>query len=187
MSTLMELLEANGNYASKSGRGIGTDKEYNHNYITSFYEEHFKPYQYKEITLLEIGTGHGGSLILWNDYFQKGSIMGVDVNDYVDPVIDTYPRIKRFQGNGYDRNFADSLPAFDIVIDDGPHTLESFIECIDVYLPKVKKDGLLVIEDIPEISYIDTLKKRIGNLPYKVIDTREQYGRFDNIMFIVFK
>lgn len=183
----MDLLKLNENYASKSGRGIGTDKEYNHNYISSFYEEHFKCYQEQEINLLEIGTGHGGSLILWNDYFPRGNIYGVDVNDYVNPIIDTYPRIKRFHGNGYEQSFADSLPGFDIIIDDGPHTLESFIDCIKIYLPKVKKDGMLIIEDIPDIDHISHLVKLTGKLPYKVIDTREQYGRFDNIMFIVFK
>lgn len=187
MPTLMELLTLNENYASKSGRGIGTDKEYNHNYITSFYEEHFKCYQDQAINLLEIGTGHGGSLILWNDYFPSGNIYGVDVNDYVNPIIDSYPRIKRYHGNGYDKAFADSLPGFDIVIDDGPHTLDSFIQCVDIFLPKVKKGGMLVIEDIPEIEHTEVLKNKIGTLPYKVVDTREQYGRFDNIMFIVFK
>lgn len=187
MTTLMELLIQNENYSSKSGRGIGTDKEYNHNYVTSFYEEHFKRYQDQEINLLEIGTGHGGSLILWNDYFPRGSIYGIDVNDYVNPIIDTYPRIKRFHGNGYEQSFADSLPGLDIVIDDGPHTLDSFISCIKIFLPKIRKDGMLIIEDIPDPNHIFPLVNLIGNLSHKVVDTREKYGRFDNIMFIVYK
>lgn len=184
---LMELLEANDNYASKSGRGIGTDKESLHKYVSSFYEEHLQCYRDKNLTILEIGTGHGGSLILWHDYFPYANIIGVDVNDYVNPVIDSYPRIKRHHGNGYNVSFANSLPDLDIVIDDGPHTLDSFIACLQIYLPKVKKGGMLVIEDIPDIRHIEELKKYIGDYKYKVIDTREQYNRFDNIIFCVCK
>jgi cephalosporin hydroxylase len=185
--TLVELLKLNNEYHSQSGNNIGTDKEFRHKYCSTYYDKILPKYKDKEITLLEIGTGHGGSLILWNDYFSKGKIYGVDVTDMTSPAIKKYDRIQTLIGNGYSKNFAETLPDFDIAIDDGPHTIDSFISFIDLYLPKVKTGGLLVIEDIPHIYDVDKLIPKIGDLKYEVIDTREETGLHDNISFIVYK
>jgi cephalosporin hydroxylase len=185
--TLVELLKLNNEYHSQSGSGIGTDKEFRHKYCSDYYDRLLPCYKDKEITLLEIGTGHGGSLILWNDYFPNATIYGVDVSNMVDPAIKQYGRINTLIGNAYDKSFADTLPDFDVAIDDGPHTLDSFISFLNLYLPKVKDSGLLVIEDIPHINMIESLIPKIGDLKYEVIDTREQTGLHDNISFIVYK
>lgn len=186
--TLMELLEKNDHYHAMCGRNVGTDKEWRHKYISTFYEEHFAKYKDKEINLLEIGTGHGGGLLLWNDYFEKGNIYGVDVNDYTNPeFIKAQPRIKTFLKNGYSTDFAATLPDFDIVIDDGPHTLTSFVECIEVYLSKVKPGGMLVIEDIPDLGYTKALISKTQGHKHTVVDTREISGLSDNIMFVIWK
>lgn len=184
----MELLELNDHYHKKSGRNIGTDKEWRHKYCSTFYEEAFLPYKDKPVTLLEIGTGQGGGLLLWNDYFTQGEIYGLDVNDYTENCHKDYPRIHTALINAYDSQTADSLPGFDIVIDDGPHTKESQIAAIQLYLPKVKKDGIFVIEDIPELSWAEDYKQYVPE-GYKseIVDTRNIANLFDNIMFIVWK
>jgi cephalosporin hydroxylase len=185
--TLVELLKLNNEYHSQSGNNIGTDKEFRHKYCSDYYDRLMPYYQNKEITLLEIGTGHGGSLILWKDYFPKATIYGVDVTDMTHPSIKQHQQIKTLIGNAYNKSFADTLPDFDIAIDDGPHTLDSFLSFLDLYLPKVKTGGLLVIEDIPSINHIQSLIPKIGNLKYEVIDTRKETGLHDNISFIVYK
>jgi hypothetical protein len=103
------------------------------------------------------------------------------------PAIKQYDSIKTVIGIAYDTSFADNIPEIDIAIDDGPHTLDTFLSFIDIYLPKVKPDGLLVIEDIPNIHDVEQMIPRIGNLKYEVIDTREGTGLHDNISFIVYK
>jgi cephalosporin hydroxylase len=185
--TLVELLKINDEYHSQSGNNIGTDKEFRHRYCSDYYDRILPCYRDNEIALLEIGTGHGGSLILWNDYFPKATIYGVDVGDMTSPAIKQYTRINTLIGDAYNKSFTDTLPDFDIVIDDGPHSLNSFISFLDLYLPKVKDGGLLVIEDIPDINHIQSLIPKIGDLKYEVIDTREQTGLHDNISFIVYK
>lgn len=166
---------------------MGTDKEWRHKYVSSFYEEKFACYKFMPVNLLEIGTGHGGSLILWNDYFQDGNIIGVDVCDLTDPVIGAYPRIRRYLTDGYSSVFSNILPPLDIVIDDGPHTLPSFVACIEQYLPKINTGGVLVIEDIPDIKHTDVLKQMVSEYKHEVIDTRELSGLHDNIMFVIWK
>lgn len=184
---LIELLKKNKNYASRCSKGHGTDKEEGHYYASSFYDEYFLEYKNNNINLLEIGVQFGGSLYLWNDYFENGSIYGIDVSDLTDDVINSYCRIKRIIGDAYDANLAKSLPDFDIVIDDGPHQLDSFIKCIDIYLPKVKNGGMLVIEDISDINHIEELKKHSKDFKTIIVDTREKYHRPDNLMFVIKK
>lgn len=99
--TLVELLELNNNYHSQSGNGIGTDKEFRHKYCSDYYDRIIPCYKDKEITLLEVGTGHGGSLILWNDYFPKATIYGVDVGDMTNSAIKQYTRINTLIGDAY--------------------------------------------------------------------------------------
>ena len=182
---LIELIEKNNNYGYESDPG--TDKESTHKFITEFYEDAFEPYKNKSINVLEVGINTGGSLLLWKDYFTQGNIFGVDITDSLSRPKEEYENIKIFLNNGYDISFVNSLPNLDIVIDDGPHTLETQIAFINLYLPKLNPGGMLVIEDIPNIEHIEYFKKQINNNLYKTIDTREKYNQFDNILFAVWR
>jgi hypothetical protein len=43
------------------------------------------------------------------------------------------------------------------VNDDGPHNLESMLMCAKLYYPKLNPGGVLVIEDIPSVSWFDSI------------------------------
>ena len=48
------------------------------------YEELFSEYVGKEITFVEIGVLHGGSLLMWKEYFgPKARIIGIDLDPYI--------------------------------------------------------------------------------------------------------
>lgn len=186
---LVELLEKNGNYGF--GNDPGTDKESQHKYVTTFYEEAFSPYKKKEVTILELGINGGGSLLLWRDYFQQGKIIGLDIADSLSRPKEEYTGMDIRFKNGYDTSVIDSLPSVDIAIDDGPHTLSTQIEFIIYYLPKIRPGGLLVIEDIPSIDHIPYFEKLALKDPsvreMKVYDTSKQYSQYDNIIYAVWK
>ena len=184
---LKQLLQKNNNYGSSnpSYSSLGTDKESQHSYITEFYEEHFAPFKNKSINLLEIGANTGSSLCLWRDYFLNGRIFSVDVENKLIPEMSNYPDVTVFFENAYTLDFVKKLPDFDIIIDDGPHTENSQIDFINLYIKKVKPGGLMVIEDIQNISSIEKFQALVIGYETQVIDTREKYGVKDNIMFIV--
>jgi cephalosporin hydroxylase len=168
----------------------GTDKNTIHSYVKDFYENEFLKFQNKNINLLEIGIYHGGSMLLWSEYFNNASIYGIDITN--SNILERYKdtkNTKQIFTNAYDCDFANSLPDFDIIIDDGPHTIESQIDCINIYLPKLKEGGVLIIEDIQYYDYFATLDK-ITPDKYKNniqhLDLRAS-GRFDNLMFIIRK
>jgi len=129
-----------------------TDKG-EHNHYLENYEASFQALRHEKVKLLELGIRHGGSLLLWRDYFENGVIAGLDVN----PVAiedDGGGRVHTFQGLQQDTELLDRLASqvapegFDIIIDDCSHigvlTRESFWHLFENHL---KSGGLFVIED----------------------------------------
>lgn len=197
MKTLRDLLIEHNHYIN--GGEIGTDKEWGHGYCTFFYDEHFSPYRDKKVNLLEIGTRTGSSLLLWNDYFDDINIIGVDNdNRRFLSEIDNIPNITSKVADAYTADFANTIPELDIAIDDGPHTTESWATFIDLYLPKIKPGGILVIEDINNFDFTAVLANKVQGYKYQVFDLRNKNyddtrgnpnatAPGDSVMFVVWK
>ena len=172
-----------------------TDKGSSHTY-TGMYEEILSQYKNKECTLLEIGVQSGGSALLWSKYLPNAKLSFADVDPLNQMVIDMIGDKCIFHlGDAYSDYGLNAIKSarpegFDVIIDDGPHTLQSMVECIRRYLPMVKKDGYLIIEDVQNISWCETLKNEVP-LEYKnnieIVDTRNFKNRYDDIVFIVKK
>lgn len=130
--------------------------KYNTDKITNRYLEWYDPilesFVQNEIKLLEIGIYEGGSLLLWRDYFPKGTIVGIDIRIKVD--FSNEERVHVFQGAQQDTKFLSEVArktapeGFDIIIDDASHfgdlTKIAFWHLFDNHL---KPSGLYVIED----------------------------------------
>jgi demethylmacrocin O-methyltransferase len=131
-----------------------TDKVGAHEYADA-YAHHFRPYRNKKITLLEIGVGGytyeegGRSLVLWESYFRRASIAGVDIYDKTHL---SRGRIRVFQASQTDEEklngIAQLYNGFDIIIDDGSHVSSHIIETFKILFDKVKPGGIYVIEDL---------------------------------------
>ena len=73
-------------------------------------------------------------------------------------------RIKLYtNSNGYNedffkKTFLDENIKFDMMLDDGPHSLESMTEFIKLYSQIMTEYGILMIEDIPSLEWIDEFK-----------------------------
>lgn len=76
------------------------------------------------------------------------------------------------------------------MLDDGPHTLESMKQFINLYSKLMTDDGILIIEDVQSIKWINIL---INELPehlkqfVKVFDLRRNKNRYDDIVFTIDK
>ena len=154
-----------------------TDK-YDLGYLDNIYDDLFKKYLGKPISFLEIGIQRGGSLQLWEEYFDKSSqIYGMDILFCKN--IENQQKIKQFTCNAYTEESANIFKSstIDIIVDDGPHTLESFILLIDLYFDKLKTDGLLVIEDIINISWTPILVNYAKQKGYKEHNVYNMAGK----------
>jgi cephalosporin hydroxylase len=113
------------------------------------YEEVFQKYENKPIDLLELGVYHGGSLLLWSNHFQKGKIIGVDIDDIQ---IELPSNVIFKIGDQRDKDFLERITkehtknGFDVIIDDASHlgnfTEASFLICFNNLL---KSKGIYVI------------------------------------------
>lgn len=168
----------------------GTDKENPKSYINEFYEENFKKYKDKDISLLEIGVRSGPSLKLWSEYFSKESkIYGLD--NLYDKDINLVPvnndwisssNVEYIIGDAYDEKVSNRFGKIDILIDDGPHTFESHVKLLNLYLNKINSGGIIVIEDV---SY--NPNNLYEYLPNNLKDTSYicDYGGYDDRLIVI--
>lgn len=195
METLKSLIDKMDLCITKNPRG--TDKMRPHFYINGFYEDAFSKYRTKRVDLLEIGFRHGASLALWSSYFQDGAVFGVDNNSDA-AINDSQPQnedwlkrknITTIFGDAYSQSFVEAIDqSFDIVIDDGPHTLSSQISFLKLYLPKLKCDGVAVVEDLTKYGGL-IIWPLLFNTPFRFevnfLDFRRQSGLPDDMLFVV--
>jgi 23S rRNA U2552 (ribose-2'-O)-methylase RlmE/FtsJ len=144
-----------------------TDK-YSLGYLEHFYDGFFQKNHVDR--LLEIGVRGGGSVRLWKDLFPSAEIIGVDVVK-CDPI----PDVTIYQLDAYKSIDYLGKEPFDLIIDDGPHTLESQLLVLELYKDIVKPGGNLVIEDIISKDYLMPLKEKAEKL-YRKIEIHDMTG-----------
>ncbi|MBG6109813.1 hypothetical protein IWX84_000674 [Flavobacterium sp. CG_9.10] len=124
-----------------------------HKWIHYFdiYDFWFNKYKNKPIVILEIGVYQGGSLNMWRDYFgEEAQIFAIDIN----PMCKQFEteKTKIFIGSQEDKEFLayvkTQVPKFDILIDDGGHTMNQQIVSFEELYSHIKDDGLYLCEDL---------------------------------------
>lgn len=103
-----------------------------------------------DLRFLEIGVSQGGSLDIWRTYFgPSATIVGIDID----------PRCKTYEaGNTHVRIGSQSNPAFlmevarefgsfDLILDDGGHTMEQQTVTFSTLYPILAPGGVFVVED----------------------------------------
>jgi hypothetical protein len=160
-----------------------------HSYVESAYGELFKRFRLTK-NILEIGVYTGGSHLLWRDYFPEATVVGIDIK-HCDK-LDHQSRIIEIVGDAYKNEtlnlFKDDY--FDIIIDDGPHTLDTMLFCVKNYLSKLSDNGIMCIEDIVEYSWLRQLSDAVPSelqKCIKVFDLRQIDEKSDSILMIIDK
>ena len=118
-----------------------------HHYL-KIYDRHFRKFIGKNPTILEIGVSQGGSLEMWNNYFDnKCQIFGIDIiPDCMNvPKKLNVSNIHIAIGDQEDREFwkkyLKDKPKFDIVIEDGGHTMKQQIVTFEEVYKHVSDNG----------------------------------------------
>jgi hypothetical protein len=171
-----------------------TDKNTIHSYLP-LYDELLCRKKFTCRNMLELGICYGGSIELWDKYFPNATITGLDIlaDNKLPQSAFNENKVKLISGDAYSPFLFTSLfrgKKFDFIIDDGPHTLESQIKFLTMYSMLLKEDGILIIEDVQNIHYLEILKENTHpNLkPYiKTFDLRSNKNRYDDIVFVIDK
>jgi len=103
------------------------------------------------VALLELGVHRGGSLAMWKDYFERSTIVGLDMRDPSKPVAEgvTFYRGSQSDTALLTKIAGDTAPAgFDIIIDDCSHIGEwSRVSFWHLFEHHLKPGGIYVLED----------------------------------------
>ena len=174
-----------------------TDKDTTHSYL-DLYDKLLSKRKETAKNILEIGIHYGGSIKLWADYFQNATIYALDImsiHSVWDEIKYKNNIILHTSTDAYDEEYFNYTLLqknikFDMVLDDGPHTLESMITFIKLYSQLLTDDGILIIEDVQSIDWLeiltdstpDTLKQYI-----KIYNLIENKNRYDDIVFTIDK
>ena len=126
-----------------------------HNYH-SFYEKYFSEKKEHNLNILELGSFKGNAAAAFFFYFKKAKIFSGDIF----PDLFTYKsdRIKNFYINTSSKieltkKLLEKDISYDFIIEDAGHYLKDQIISLFVLFPKLKSNGIFVIE---ELDFPDT-------------------------------
>lgn len=118
-----------------------------HNYC-DFYQSFLEPIRLSAKKVLEIGVWRGGSVKMWRDYFPNAEIVGFDL-DLSEVKGELGERITLVQGDQTNREQLAALgDDFDLIVDDGGHTMEQQQVTLAVMFPKLRPGGFYILEDL---------------------------------------
>lgn len=148
--------------------------------------------------VLEIGVLRGASLRMWRDYFPNATVHGLELER---TGFANEERMVVHQGDQASRPSLNRLIArigtgFDLIVDDGGHTMEQQQVSLAALFPHVRPGGLYVIEDLPtsfsewiiwrdktgkEVARIPTGAKEEGMTTYEVLKALRKQRRPESL------
>ena len=157
----------------------GTDKGTRGHHFANTYELFFAPIRNEAGKVFEIGVLEGASLRMWSEYFPNAKIFGIDIEDKSFLNSD---RISTFVADQADRkqlqSFLDQAGGnFDVIIDDGGHSMEQQQVSFGYLFRHVKPGGYYVIEDV-HTSIYEMHQGRYGATPTGVNTTLTMIDNF---------
>jgi len=173
-----------------------TDKNTCHSYLPLYQKLLIKKKE-TATNVLEVGICLGGSIKLWSDFFTNATVHGLDIMKYEDiwDGIKNNDKIVLYTSDAYNEdffnsNFLNKGIRCDLMLDDGPHSLESMISFIKLYSQIMTDDGILIIEDVQHFEWCQILTDAVPDelkQYVKVFDLRHIKDRYDDIVFTIDK
>ena len=174
-----------------------TDKNTVHSYLP-LYQKLLVNKKETAKNVLEVGVQAGGSIKMWSEFFTNATVYGLDImnNDNHLEFIKNKENIKLYTStDAYNKDFFTTTflnknIKYDLMLDDGPHTLESMIRFIKLYSQIMTDDGILIIEDVQSWSWIEILEDIVPDHLkqfIKVYDLRQNKQQYDDIVFTIDK
>ena len=153
---------------------------------TPYYDIIFRHLKNEKINFAEIGIENNASTKMWRKYFSKAKIYGLEYDEIKirnakkNNLKDTiYKKIDVSDQESIKKTFSKINKKFDVIIDDSTHILNHQINIIKNVHPFLKKNGILIIEDIYKYRHNYSEKIYYQNL-------NKLKKNFRNIYFIEF-
>jgi len=146
---------------TKIGRVFGTDKvdpSHTRNGLayTDVYERYLKEWRMRRFTLLELGVFRGDSLRMWNAFFPRATVVGLDLEPLA------VERAREFDvtvGSQADpvalQGILDRHPDIRLVVDDASHVTSLILASFRYLFPRLPRGSIYIIEDLSPGTYDD--------------------------------
>jgi len=150
----------------KLGERYGTDKArifHNGRSYLDIYQRYFQPIRQTVRSVLELGVKQGSSLRMWEEFFSKANIFGLDIDPQAAKHAGGHKHVVIGSQDGAPaseklakqaRRVFPGWKGFDIIIDDASHVNELTLASFKLYWPLLAPQGIYVIEDLGN-SYKD--------------------------------
>jgi len=196
---LCDIMNSEG--SDKGGTASG-----HHNY-TEFYYDIFNDIKNNKLHVFEVGLGTnnldvpsnmgpngipGASLRGWKQFFPNSKIYGADVDRRI---LFSEDRIETFyvdQTNENDiaelwRNDSIDSVLFDIIVDDGLHTVDANVTFLKNSIHKLKDNGTYIIEDVmfDNIPDMEAKLNEIDGINFEIKILENPANRIDNCLVII--
>lgn len=182
-----------------------TDKYTDHCYVNQYYGYEFADCRDSKLKILEIGIYTGGSVDMFNHWMPHSEFHGIEyattfssddwgrarpLNYVNSQLLQLQKKLSKCSNLhlkwGIDAYCEDTLNLFndnyfDYIIDDGPHSYESQLYCVDNWLDKLKSGGKMIIEDVRlGIPEMESLAKDQNAQSFSLYDFTQSTHRCDD-------
>jgi hypothetical protein len=149
----LHAVTANEEYKYLDGLALqaGADKGSSFHNYTEIYAKYFAPLKERPIKFLEIGIYQGSSVKLWESYFQQADLHFIDITLGAAQYFSkrSHYHIANQENSSDLENFLRETGGnFDVILDDGGHTMNMQIVSFQVLFPHLKSGGMYIIEDL---------------------------------------
>lgn len=161
-----------------------TDKA-DHGYC-EIYHKKLSARRDEPLNVLEIGVYMGGSLRMWREYFPNATIRGVDLDvDRCGDVEGCTLHKQDIADGRLLRELAKEHGPWDLIVDDGSHTMKHQQRTFDILWPHVKAGGYYVIEDLhtsfmPKFAHYAADTSRPGEATFKMVEAYKEGKPFES-------
>jgi hypothetical protein len=146
---------------TKLGEIYGTDKvdaTHTRNGLayTDVYERYLRSWRRERFTLLELGVYRGNSLRMWNAFFPRATVVGLDLEQLA---ADRAPEFEVAVGSQSDPVVLESIlrrhTDLRLVVDDASHITSLTIASFRYLFPRLPRGGIYIMEDLSPNTYED--------------------------------
>jgi hypothetical protein len=168
---------------------LDTDKGTVHSYL-DVYAALFGSRRMEMRRVMEVGVYTAGSIVLWERFFPNAEVFGLDVTlANVRHGVDS-SRTRLLVRDAYTPAAMAELAGlrFDVIIDDGPHTLQSMLFAAAHFPLLLAPGGIFVIEDVQSPAWVPQIMRALPThlqTKAEVVDRRPFKGRYDDLMIIL--
>ena len=157
LSVMLPLLcsslkaESRYEYLDRLALEAEADKGSNYHNYTKVYANYFDAIKDKPLKFLEIGIYKGASVRLWESYFPNAELHFIDItlsNLIYQPSRANLHLADQSNSNQLLAVMNETGGQYDIILDDGGHTMDQQKTTFKMLFPYLKSGGIFIIEDL---------------------------------------